>query len=259
MSPPLLLLNAMQINEKALTFNECLRKSRNTTGYHTFTLLFRIEFENLRKPTQLDLLAKHLLPHPGDTSDGRSTSAFVVCERSRKNIRKLANKYWATLSTEKKEAWNNRARIRNNCPHNDGRFSDLPLALSVDQYVSNPIKNHVITSISQEWISFISLLQNAILRRPRKQQNRTSVTSGRSDVEWAVRIYEMVEEGFEKQFLEHYFVPGQNLLRDDKYAQFRETAVSYANMCRRLLTPETAAHFKRAFMGISEVRLSHNE
>ena len=121
MSPPLLLLDAVQIREKALTFNECLRKSRSTNGYHTFTLLFRIEFKELPIRVQTELLVQQL-HQPHTNTAGASNDPFAlrgVVRRSRKNIRKLATKYWSTLNAEKKQAWNDRASIRNDCPLSD--------------------------------------------------------------------------------------------------------------------------------------------
>ena len=172
MSPPLIHLSADQIKEKALTFNECLRKSRKTTGYHTFTLLFRIEFERLSKSTQSDLLVEHL-----GRDHGSSSSPFVAVRITRKNIRKVANKHWDRLSGEVKQAWRDRATARNNRPCNDGFFTDIPFALSADQYISNPVKDHIMKSISEEWVSFHSHLRNAILRQPRKQQSTVAETS----------------------------------------------------------------------------------
>ena len=71
-----------------------------------------------------------------------------------------------------------------------------------------------------------------------------------SDLDWARKIYGRMEKAFEVQRLESFFIPGYNLLHDDKYAQYRETAISYVRLCRRLLTPEAAAHFRKAYMGL---------
>merc|ERR1711893_78726 len=75
----------------------------------------------------------------------------------------------------------------------------------------------------------------------------------KSDLHWSRKIYTAMEEAFTIQRLESFFIPGYNLLHDDKYAQYRETAISYASLCRRLLTPEAAQHFRKAFMGRAQV------
>ena len=76
---------------------------------------------------------------------------------------------------------------------------------------------------------------------------------GMSDFEWAKKIYEVVEECFSVQYMESFFIPRYNLLYDDKYVQFRETAINYARLCQKLLTPESAQHFRKAYMGIDKV------
>ena len=86
-----------------------------------------------------------------------------------------------------------------------------------------------------------------------QSESEDSTREVKSDFEWASRIYEMVEEGLIKQNLESFFIPGYNLLHDEKYAQYRETAICYAKMCRRLLTPQSARHFRRAYMGMTDV------
>jgi hypothetical protein len=76
----------------------------------------------------------------------------------------------------------------------------------------------------------------------------TCAKSPQDDVFWARIIYQRVEEAFEKQYLESYFIPGYNLLSDDKYAQYRETAISYARLCRRMLTPQVAQCLRKVHM-----------
>ena len=158
MSPPLIHLIPSEINSKPFTFNECLRKSRKRSGYHTFTLLFRVEFESLDIATQSELLFNE------------TTTAESITSRA--NIRKLANKHWRTLSSEKKAAWNCRAHRLNTRPQNDGFFTELPSSLSGNLFVSDPMKQHVIESLSHEFISFTAFLRNAILRRPSKLQSQ---------------------------------------------------------------------------------------
>lgn len=71
-----------------------------------------------------------------------------------------------------------------------------------------------------------------------------------SDLYYAKKIYVRLEVAFRKRELGSIFIPEYNLLNDDKFVQYQETAVSYARLCRRLLTPESVAHFKKAYMGM---------
>ena len=73
-----------------------------------------------------------------------------------------------------------------------------------------------------------------------------------SDVYWAKRIYEKMEEAFKRRELYSWFIPTYNLLNDDKFVQFQDIAVLYARLCRRLLTEEAANHFRKACLGGSE-------
>ena len=63
---------------------------------------------------------------------------------------------------------------------------------------------------------------------------------------WAKEIYKLIREGFESQYQESFFFPGYNLLHDDKYAEYRDTAVEYAQLCDRLMVPVSAGHFRKS-------------
>ena len=57
-------------------------------------------------------------------------------------------------------------------------------------------------------------------------------------VHWARMIYEQLEIAFEQQYLESFFIPGNNLLSDNRYNQFKAQALMYASVCKLLLTPK---------------------
>jgi hypothetical protein len=69
-----------------------------------------------------------------------------------------------------------------------------------------------------------------------------------TDVYWARRIYEKMEEAFRIRKLYSWYIPSYNLLTDDKF-KYKDIAVMYAKLCRRLLTEEAAEHFRKAYMG----------
>jgi hypothetical protein len=74
----------------------------------------------------------------------------------------------------------------------------------------------------------------------------------KSDREWAITIYDMLEESFIKQKpdLRSFFITGYNLLHDSKFEQLREKGIKYARLCKILLEERSASHFRKAFMGI---------
>lgn len=165
------------------TINECLRTSRKRRGYHVFLLLFRIQFQQLSQPNQNALMkenhiweSEELQLSAGESdSDEEPLTLALDGDRvaKRKEINKLGQIFWRGMHHEKKMAFNSHAAVLNSRPPNDGVFKSIPAILleegenhPVHHYISSEcFRRHVLVSLTNDWMSFVSSMRNAIMRK----------------------------------------------------------------------------------------------
>ena len=186
MVPPLLprpicMLDPMEIEELPFIFNECLRPSRRRNGYHVFSLLFKLQFFELGREVQQDLL-RPICPRSRSSSISSSSSSLSSSSSSlrnqhieKKHVRLLGNQRWKNLPIESKMAWKHRSfRLNQRPPHNG--FDDIQVSLTTHNNIENPLRKHIIISLSNEWNNLVKSFRSSIVRKKKRKEEVMSKT-----------------------------------------------------------------------------------
>ena len=94
-----------------------------------------------------------------DEDDISVDSALTPRLPMRFEVSKAASREWNRMTHNTKKARKDRATELNSCPSTDGRFATVPAA------VDSSATQHIIASLSLEWINFVRMIKQSIVSR----------------------------------------------------------------------------------------------
>ena len=125
------------------------------------------------------------------------------------------------MPTEFKEAYKLAKILRSVCP-------------AVEELVEDP--DHFVTSYQMKtcifWMYFEYVTNGTDMNKNTQQCDMKKVES------YTIELFERLSTAYQRQWLEHFWLPHDNLLQDPRYGQFGWCASSYANIMKWLLEPD---------------------
>ena len=162
---------------------EAHHHSRKRLGYHVYLSYYFKLFSELDIDSKRSVMIEYGIWQQDEDDisiDSTLTPRLPICFE----VSKAASRKWNSMAHNIKEAWKDRAKELNSRPSTDGRFATVPAA------VDSSATQHIITSLSLEWINFVRIIKQSIINRKNViQSSQRTYTFGRERLVLNKQVY----------------------------------------------------------------------
>jgi hypothetical protein len=168
-----------------LTTKEKVHTSRKRLGYHVYLSYSYSKFSSMTYEEQTEILVQYSVwPEEYMEDDASFNSILTPRAPQSCEVMKLLARKWQASPPPIKEGWKERAKILNLRDPNDGKFTNVPCKLYAN------LEREVLTSLSNDWMHFVSMMKSSIMRRSTHMGTSTKVyTFGKEKVTMNNQVY----------------------------------------------------------------------
>lgn len=160
-----------QIINLPTTNKEEEHQGRKRTGYHVYLSYYFYTYNKLSYEEKCEVMIQHNVWHGQAEDDVSIDSTLTPRLPMHYEVCKAAACNWNSMEITLKEAWKERARVLNDRPATDGRFEEVPRTLTTQI----PMKEHILESLSTDWLNLVRLFKQCLLGSSNKIQNSQKV------------------------------------------------------------------------------------